>query len=264
MSTPRGEPKGEAAYQKVREICLRFPEADEKLSHGMPSFHVRGKMFAHFVDNAHGGEKQIAVWCKATFENQKRLVRENPDRFFVPPYVGVKGWLGIDVDPARADFIELTMLVEEAWTSVAPPKLVSGESAPKKIAKKPAAVRVLTDPKIAKAALEKLSKICSSLPQTERDLEASHASFRVRKKVFVYFLDNHHGDGIISACVKGDARENAKWIAKDPKRFYLPAYIGPRGYLGIRLDSRSVDWKDVAARVKKSWEATAPKTLLEK
>jgi anti-sigma regulatory factor (Ser/Thr protein kinase) len=56
----------------------------------------------------------------------------------------------------------------------------------------------------------------------------------VKKKVFAYFLDNHHGDGIVAACVKGDKRANAKLVAAEPKRFFSPAYIGPRGYLGVR------------------------------
>jgi hypothetical protein len=260
----RGGVDGEKAYEKVREVCLRFPGADEKLSHGMPSFHVRGKMFAHFVDNSHGGSAAIAVWCKSTFAEQKKRIAENPERFFSPPYVGVKGWLGIDVHPKRADFIELAMIIEEAWAAIAPPKIVSGEVAAPVIPKKPAPVRVLTDEKVAKAALEKLSKICLSLPEASRELESSHAWFTVRKKPFCYFLDNHHGDGIVSACVKGDKAANAKLVKKDPKKYYAPAYIASRGYVGIRLDLRSVDWKDVADRVRKSWEAAAPKTLLKK
>jgi len=247
----------DAAYRKVREICLRFPAAEEKLSHGMPSFHVRGKMFAHFIDNHHRGPVAIAVWCKSSFENQKRLVAENPSRFFVPPYVGVKGWLGIDVDPRRADFIELAMLVEEAWMAIAPSKLVSGEVKAPKAGKKAPLTRVSTDEKIAKVALAKLTAICAALPNVEEDRDLRHATFRIRKKVFAYFLDNHHGDGIVSVCVKGDARKNAKLVASDPKRFYIPAYIGARGYVGIRLDGQRVDWKDVATRVKESWELTS-------
>ena len=251
----------DVAYDKAREVCLRFPGAEEKLSHGMPSFHVRGKMFAHFIDNHHGGKQQIAVWCKATIPNQQRLVSENSARFFVPPYVGVKGWVGIDVSPDRADWIELALLVEEAWMAIAPPKLVSGEMAPPKLPKKAPLTRVTTSAKVASAALEKVTAICLALPSTERDRETKHATFRVNKKVFAYFLDNHHGDGIISICVKGDKRENAKLVTKDPKRFYSPAYIGPHGYLGIRLDTPRVDWKDITTRIFESWRASAPKKL---
>ena len=69
----------DAAYERVRTICLGFPAAEEKLSHGSPSFHVRGKMFLHFVDNHHA-DGLLAVWCKSTPEEQRRLVRDNPSR----------------------------------------------------------------------------------------------------------------------------------------------------------------------------------------
>lgn len=94
----------DVAYDRVRDIALRFPSADEKLSHGCPSFHVRGKMFLMFVGEAYG--RGVAVWCKATLAEQRDRVDSDPARFFVPPYVGVKGWIGVDVDPGRADWIE--------------------------------------------------------------------------------------------------------------------------------------------------------------
>jgi phosphoribosylglycinamide formyltransferase-1 len=114
-----------------------------------------------------------------------------------------------------------------------------------------------TDPKTARQALERLTKICLALPQAECERESRHATFRFRKKVFAYFLDNHHGDGIVAACVRGDSREHARLIASAPKRFFSPAYIGPRGYLGVRLDTGRVDWKDVAARVGASYGRVA-------
>src|ERR1700722_11747400 len=100
--------RSDAAYARVRAICLGFPAAEEKLSHGAPSFHVRGKMFLTFVDDHHG-DGRLAVWCKATPEEQRRLVAGNPARFFVPPYVGVKGWVGVNVDAANADWIDLAI-----------------------------------------------------------------------------------------------------------------------------------------------------------
>jgi hypothetical protein len=69
-------------------------------------------------------------------------------------------------------------------------------------------------------------------PEAECERESRHATFRVRKKVFAYFLDNHHGDGMVAACVRGDVRTHAHLIKSEPKRFFLPTYIGPRGYLG--------------------------------
>ncbi|HEY1693912.1 MAG TPA: MmcQ/YjbR family DNA-binding protein [Polyangiaceae bacterium] len=251
MARSKASP-ADAAYDRVRRICLGFPAAEEKLSHGAPSFHVRGKMFLNFVDDHHG-DGNIAVWCKSTHEEQRRLVAENPARFYVPPYVGVSGWLGVRVDEKNADWIELQILVEEAWRAVAPPKVLRGDVAAKPIAAAPE--RVTTDAKVAREAFAKLAAVCEALPGTEVEREGRHATFRAKKKVYAYFLDNHHGDGVVGACLKGDKAANAALLRKDPKRFFHPAYIGSRGYLGVRLDVPRVDWKDVAARVRAAYES---------
>jgi hypothetical protein len=255
---PAARSHADVAYERVREIALRFPAAAEKLSHGAPSFHVRGKMYLTYVDDHHG-DGRLAVWCKSTVEEQKRLVAENPVRYFVPPYVGVKGWIGIDVHPARADWIDLSILVENGWASVAPPRLLRCE-VKTDVRPPPARVaRVTTDAATARAAFDRFCGICLALPGVTCDREGRHATFRVRKKVFAYFLDNHHGDGAIAACIKGDRREHARAIAKDPAHFYLPAYVGPRGYLGVRLEPKRVDWKGVTTRTRAAYESTAPK-----
>jgi hypothetical protein len=252
----------DVAYARVRDICLRFPAAEEKLSHGAPSFYVKGKMFLTFVDNHHG-DGRLAVWCKATAEEQRRLVAGHPARFFVPPYVGVKGWVGVLVNPGSADWIELSILVEQAWASVVPPRaLREGHFAAAGAPLPAAPQRVTTDPSVAKAAFERLTKLCAALPEVTCEQDGRHATYRVRKKVFAYFLDNHHGDGIVSACIKGDKREHARAIAAEPKRYYSPAYIGSRGYLGIRIDARRVDWKDVNERLLAAHRQAASKTLV--
>ena len=109
--------------------------------------------------------------------------------------------------------------------------------------------------------LEKVSKVCLALPGTTREMNNSHATFRVSKKVFVYFLDDHHGDGIVSICAKLAAGENALLVKSDAKRFYLPAYIGHRGWVALRLDHGEVDWDEVGELVRESYRRTAPKRL---
>jgi hypothetical protein len=214
-------------------------------------------MFLNFVDDHHA-DGRLAVWCKATFERQRQLVAAHPDRYFVPPYVGVRGWLGARLDRPTTDWVELAILVEEGWLSIAPPKLARGEGA-RPGPPPPPPPRPTTDAKIARESLERLTKICLALPETTREREASHASFLVGKKTFAYFLDNHHGDAMIVACVRGDRAENARLVAKDPKRFCSPAYIGPRGWLGIRLEAGKADWKAIAERVEASYREVAPK-----
>ena len=114
-----------------------------------------------------------------------------------------------------------------------------------------------------KALLEKLSKICLALPETMREDKGDHANFKVRKKSFVYFLDNHHGDGIVSVCCKAAMGENIDRASREPARFYLPAYIGPRGWFGLRLDGPAVDWGEVKNLVELSYRLAAPHTLIK-
>jgi len=112
--------------------------------------------------------------------------------------------------------------------------------------------------------LAKVTEICLALPSAERAVSGSHSTYLVRKKVFAYFLDDHHGDGIVSICVKSELGENVDRVRRDPERYYLPDYIGPRGWFGLRLDRGRVDWREVANVVARSYRLTAPKSLLAK
>ena len=109
--------------------------------------------------------------------------------------------------------------------------------------------------------LRKVSDICLAFPEATVERHGSHATFRVRKKVFAYFLDNHHGDGIVSVCVKTLLGENRDLARDRPSQFYLPAYIGPRGWVGVRLDVPKVSWDEVASFIASSFAIVAPKTL---
>lgn len=110
--------------------------------------------------------------------------------------------------------------------------------------------------------LRKLSQICLALPEVERKLTGDHADFRVRGKAFVYFLNNHHGDGIVSVCCKSALGENVDRASREPERSYLPAYIGPRGWFGMRLDVGVINWEEVRNAVELSYCLAAPKTLV--
>jgi predicted DNA-binding protein (MmcQ/YjbR family) len=106
-----------------------------------------------------------------------------------------------------------------------------------------------------------LSRVCLRLPEAERHLygETGHAWFQVRGKKFAYFLNNHHGDGIVSVCFKTVPGQGAVLIDAEPDRFYSPAYIGPKGWVGLRLDRGAIDWEEVADFVTESYRLAAPK-----
>lgn len=110
--------------------------------------------------------------------------------------------------------------------------------------------------------LAKLVKICLALPEATVDRSGNHATFRVRKKVFAYFLNDHHGDGIVSLCWKAPLGENEELAQADPKRFYVPPYIGPRGWAAVRLDRGAVDWDEIRELAISSYCAVAPAKLV--
>jgi predicted DNA-binding protein (MmcQ/YjbR family) len=112
--------------------------------------------------------------------------------------------------------------------------------------------------------LTRVTQICLALPEATREVMGSHAGFRVRKKVFAYFLNDHHGDRIVSVCARVLPGDNTALIAAQPERFYMPAYIGPRGWVALRLDRGAVDWKEVAELVKTSYQLVAPKRIAGK
>ena len=113
----------ERTLKRIREICLSFPETSERLSHGAPTFFVRGKKAFLMVLTDHHGDGRFAIWCAAADGMQKMLVDADPERFFVPPYVGHRGWLGVRLDRAL-DWDELAGIAEDAYAEVAPTKLV--------------------------------------------------------------------------------------------------------------------------------------------
>jgi len=108
---------------RIREICLALPATSERLSHGAPTFFVREKRAFVMVLSNHHGDGRFAIWCAAPDGMQRLLVDSDPERFFVPPYVGHRGWLGVRLD-RRLDWDELAGIVEDAYGEVAPPKLV--------------------------------------------------------------------------------------------------------------------------------------------
>lgn len=108
--------------ERLRALCLALPEATERLSHGEPTWFVRGKKtFVTYANHHH--DDRLAFWCAAPDGAQEILVATNPERFFIPPYVGHRGWIGVRLD-VPVDWDEIADLVVGAYRVVAPKKLV--------------------------------------------------------------------------------------------------------------------------------------------
>ena len=107
--------------ERLRAICLALPETSEKVAWGAPTWRVRGRLFGQLDDHHHGAE-HLAVWLPAPLGEQEAMVFTNPERFFRPPYVGRRGWVGVRID-RRPDWTELARLVAQAYCLVAPQRL---------------------------------------------------------------------------------------------------------------------------------------------
>lgn len=112
--------QGEKQMERVRRICLSLPESWEKISHGEPTFFVRKKVFA-MCSNNHHNDGHIAVTIPAAIGIQAMLIERSPDKFYRPPYVGVRGWVGIELGKVSDE--ELGLHIREAWRLIAPEKL---------------------------------------------------------------------------------------------------------------------------------------------
>lgn len=108
---------------RLRELCLALPEVTERLSHGEPTWFIRGKKsFVMYADRHH--DDRVAFWCPAPPGVQEEMVEAEPARFFRPPYVGPSGWLGVYLD-VTVDWDEIDAIVRDAYRKVAPKRLAA-------------------------------------------------------------------------------------------------------------------------------------------
>ena len=107
--------------ERLRALCLSYPAVSERVSHGEPTWLVK-KTFVMFADHHH--DDRVAIWCAAPEGAQDVLVGAEPQRYFVPPYVGHRGWLGVYLD-VEVDWDAVALIVEDAYRCVAPKQLLA-------------------------------------------------------------------------------------------------------------------------------------------
>ena len=126
MSYP-SESERKAVLQRLRTICLALPATSERPSHGAPSFFIKGKTCFLMLLDDHHEDGIFGIWCAAPPGNQELLIAADPARFFRPPYVGHRGWLGVRFNDS-IDWDELVGIVEDAFATVAPKRLLESRS----------------------------------------------------------------------------------------------------------------------------------------
>jgi hypothetical protein len=117
-----GERREPAVLDRLRGLCLALPEVTEKISHGEPTWFVR-KVFVTYAGRHH--DERVAFWCAAPAGVQEALVGSDPERFFRPPYVGGRGWIGVYLDVPGVDWDEIAELVVDAYRTIAPKRLAA-------------------------------------------------------------------------------------------------------------------------------------------
>jgi hypothetical protein len=109
---------------------------------------------------------------------------------------------------------------------------------------------------------KRLVKICEPFPEVTSEVAGDqHIAFRIRKRIFAYYLFDHHGDGMIAFTCKSSLSEQRRLIQDDPISFFVPAYLGSKGWVAIRLDLNEVDWDTVTELARRAYQATAPRKL---
>lgn len=221
--------------EAVREVCLWFPEAEEVTSHGSPDFRVRGRTFATYVVNHHG-DGRIALWLNAPAGAQELYTREEPKHFFVPPYVGPRGWLGVHLNKGIS-WKRVAKLVREAYEKVAPPALSA--TLGKTVEIKPPTRNMTAeeiDPlksKRARSVLEVMRKICLALPETSEEKQFGFPVWRAGKKTFAQAY--HRGGKLCVLFWVGVERQG---IFTADERYEIPAYIGHNGWIALDVSRR--------------------------
>lgn len=112
---------------------------------------------------------------------------------------------------------------------------------------------------------KRLLRLCRALPEVDESAIGhanQHLAFRVRKKTFAYYLFDHHGDGRVALCCKAEPGDQGRLVEGDARRFFVPPYLGPRGWVGVRLDLSRVNWGEIAYLLGMAYRLSAPRSLL--
>ncbi|NJO13045.1 MAG: MmcQ/YjbR family DNA-binding protein [Gammaproteobacteria bacterium] len=243
----------------VREVCLSFPQSEEFLSHGKPNFRVRrGKVYAIYAVNHHG-DGRVALWLKAAPGAQDHHVKASPNHFFVPPYVGPSGWLGVRLD-RKLSWKRIAALVREAYEQVAPARLVTQigktlDIEPPRKAVPDEQFDPMTSAR-AQRLLAGVRKICGAWPEAREARQFGVPVWRAGKRTFVWAYADEAG--LKLSFWVGVERQG---LMCADRRFTIPRFLGHNGWIALDVAGRC-DWDEVRALALDSYRHFALKRML--
>lgn len=243
--------------QAMRKVCLSFPESEEEPSYGIPYFKVRGKSFAIYARNHHG-DGRVALWLVAPPGAQSLYTEINPAAYFVPPYLGPRGWLGLELNKG-VPWATIADRVREAYSKVAPAALRQQAGVSIKINEP---VKNLTpeqiDPLLSASSqklLNGVAKICAKLPEVTTARQFGNPVWKAGKKSFLCV----HCYTSLSIQVWVGV-EQQSFLTND-KRYRIPPYVGHNGWIDLDV-SKHQNWQEIENLVMASYRHFATRRML--
>jgi predicted DNA-binding protein (MmcQ/YjbR family) len=250
---------GRTISDVVSDIMVGLPETEEFLSHGSPTFRVRGKIFAGYTINHHG-DGRVALILLAPRGAQAAFTKLNPNAYFIPPYVGPKGWLGIELDKGLG-WQTVYQHVKDAYEMAAPAALVN--SIDKKIQVKPPTRKFRPeeiDPfqgKRTRSVIKKLDTICTALPETQAGTQFGSPVWKAGKKTFV---SSHYYTGRLKLSFWVGAKRQGM-LTKD-NRYCISMYTGHNGWIDLDVEDTQ-DWDEIKELTIESYRRFALNRMLK-
>ena len=243
----------------VREICLGFADTEEIISHGSPTYKADGKAFAIYSLNHHGDDK-VALLVNLSIESQQMLVSSAPKIFFVPPYVGPKGWVGIELNQGL-DWKRVAQLVLDGYCRTVSSSKAKSATLPKysapTVKMKPEDINPLKS-KTNQEILKRLRLITTALPEVVEDVQFGNPCFKAGKKTFTVIFSNRES-AILQIWLGADRQLS---LTSFDERFSVPSYIGHNGWINLALDKKQ-NWKEITDLVETSYRHFALKRMLK-
>jgi predicted DNA-binding protein (MmcQ/YjbR family) len=241
--------------EAVHELCLSFADTEQVVSHGSPNFKVNGKTFATFTINHHG-DGRVALIVHSPAGAQQLYTEMEPEHYFVPAYVGPKGWLGIELNRG-IDWLTVANRVSEAYEKVAGVELTT---VPRVQAPDAAMLPEEIDPFLGARAIDvmtRLGSLCECLPETSQATQFGNPVWKAGKKTF------------ISSHCYGDRLNLQFWVGADQQsmltydeRYSIPAYIGGNGWIDLDVEEHA-DWTEIEHLLDNSYRHYALKRMLK-